>query len=306
MNKKNDVCAVVVTYNRLDMLKDAIDALKAQDYPCDILVINNGSTDGSKEYLDNEIGIEVIHQKNIGGAGGFYTGMKMACENGYGFVWVMDDDVIPAPDALKNIYNDYRYLSLSEKVGFICGRVKSINMEIANVPTIDYRPNSTGYPDWGKYLNKGCVRVETATFVSVFIPTSVIETVGLPYKEFFIWGDDTEFTKRITNSSFKAYCSGNSDVIHRRVGGALDITTFTEPNRIKMYKFSVRNNIFINKKYESTKTYMKCIFSYSTLFCKLIFKRDFQKAKVILSGIYSGFKFRPSISYPMKALGDEK
>ena len=70
------VCAVVVTYNRLNLLKKTIDALKAQSYvPLDILVVNNGSTDDTLLWLNTVDSIQIITQENSGGAGGFYTGI---------------------------------------------------------------------------------------------------------------------------------------------------------------------------------------------------------------------------------------
>ena len=185
---KNRICTVVVTYNRLSLLKDAIDALKAQTEPSDILVVNNGSTDGTKEFLDEQTELLVIHQENLGGAGGFYAGMKYAAENGYDFAWVMDDDVIPEVDALKFLKDAYDLLSLKEKIGFLCSTVVDREGIPVNNPCVDLKRNKTGDVSWNRYLSEGVVGVSSATFVSVFVPCSIIFEVGLPYKEFFIWG----------------------------------------------------------------------------------------------------------------------
>lgn len=301
MNSQSDkpkIAAVIVTYNRLEMLKDAIEAIKVQTLKPRVIVINNGSTDGTQEYLNQTEGITVINQENIGGAGGFYTGMKYACENCFDFVWVMDDDVLPATNALEVLYKDYMTLSATTNVGFLCSRVFSTSGEIANVPVIDLKPNSTGYADWGKYLDKGIIRVESATFVSVFVPSQIIKEVGLPYKEFFIWGDDTEFTRRITNSSYYAFLSGKSTIVHRRVGGALILKTFTDRNRIRMYRFSVRNNIFIIRKFDSTKTLLRNIYSYLMMSLKLMLLGHFIKAGVVLKGLWQGLFLNPKLEYP--------
>ena len=75
------VLNVIVTYNRLNDLKVCIENVKGQTYKnLDILVVNNGSTDGTTEYLAAQTDIKVINQNNLGGAGGFYAGMKyMRC-----------------------------------------------------------------------------------------------------------------------------------------------------------------------------------------------------------------------------------
>ena len=86
---------VVVTYNRYELLKEVIDALRQQTYQdFQIIVVNNGSTDGTSNWLSLQEDIITITQRNVGGAGGFYTGMKFVAENGYEFCWIMDDDVI--------------------------------------------------------------------------------------------------------------------------------------------------------------------------------------------------------------------
>ena len=76
------VACVVVTYNRLGCLKQCLNALRNQScQQFDIIVVNNGSTDGTKEFLDSQKDIIVIHQQNLGGAGGFYAGMKYMMEH---------------------------------------------------------------------------------------------------------------------------------------------------------------------------------------------------------------------------------
>ena len=293
-----NVIAAVVTYNRLDMLKQAIDALRAQTVHCEILVINNGSTDGTKEYLDSQSDLHVVHQENVGGAGGFHTGTKYATEHGYDFAWVMDDDVIPQPDALERLIEDYDYLKeQGEDVGFICSCVKSTDGHIANVPGIDNRPNETGYPDWAKYLSKGIVRTIYATFVSVLIPTIIIREIGLPYREYFIWGDDTEYTKRISQKH-QSFMSAHSSVTHLRIGGALNLSTFTDPNRIRMYRLFVRNNFFNTKKYGSRRGRIMYVVGYLLQLSKFTVKGEFSKAKSIASGLISGLTFKPELLFP--------
>ena len=79
-----DITAVVVTYNRKELLVRCIEHLRRQSVKLDsIIVVNNGSTDGTKEWLDNQADLAVIHQENVGGSGGFYRGIEHAYESGY-------------------------------------------------------------------------------------------------------------------------------------------------------------------------------------------------------------------------------
>ena len=103
------VTAVVVTYNRLKLLKECIEALLAQTYPeMDILVVNNNSTDGTQEYLDELTGKNkkvknLSLPENIGGSGGFYEGMKCAIKDNPDWLWIMDDDTIPEKDCVMQL-----------------------------------------------------------------------------------------------------------------------------------------------------------------------------------------------------------
>ena len=98
------VGSVLITFNRLELLKEVLAALKKQTRKIDeIFVINNSSTDGTGEWLAEQDGITVITQDNVGSSGGQYTGIKAAYDAGYDWIWTMDDDVAPAEDCLEKL-----------------------------------------------------------------------------------------------------------------------------------------------------------------------------------------------------------
>lgn len=298
---ENKVCAIIVTYNRLDLLMGAIESLRSQTFQPDILVVNNDSTDGTKEYLENNKGIIVINQDNSGGAGGFFTGIKFACENGYDFAWVMDDDVVAKNDALEQLLNGYDYLTAhGERVGFLCSTVTNADGYTVNNPVVDdERLNPTFHPSWNKYLEKGMVGVKTATFVSVLIPCAVTKELGLPFKEFFIWGDDTEYTKRISNK-YNSFLIGSSTVKHLRVGDKpIRLVELTDKRRIRMYQNAIRNSVFLHRKkvYNIKQTIIFSIWQIVVL-CRLIKTGSFYKIKIWFGGIWKGMFFNPTIKYP--------
>lgn len=130
------------------------------------------------------------------------------------------------------------------------------------------------------------------------IPTKICTELGLPIKEYFIWGDDTEYTERIS-SKYPCFLAFKSIVIHKRqIQKALDIITETNPNRINMYYYALRNNYLNTKKYGKKKDkiiYQAYILS---LFLKCISKVDFKRLKIILKVYTAMFTFNPSISFP--------
>lgn len=88
-----NVVAVVVTYNRRELLKRNLSCLRANRPVQSIVVVNNGSTDGTTEWLKEQKDLIVIHQENVGGSGGFYRGIQHACQLKADWIWCMDDDV---------------------------------------------------------------------------------------------------------------------------------------------------------------------------------------------------------------------
>ncbi len=110
--------AIVVTYNRISLLKQCIDHLTNQEIPCDILIVDNASTDGTSQYIDGLTDIMCLHlEQNTGGAGGFNAGIRWGAEHGYKYLWVMDDDTLPMSNALKVLLNAAE--TLNDCFGFL-------------------------------------------------------------------------------------------------------------------------------------------------------------------------------------------
>ena len=123
---KNTIVAVVVTNNRISLLQECIMALQNQTLQCHIFVVDNASTDGTGEWLyeKKKEGLldYVSLQENTGGAGGFSYGMKQAVANGYDYIWIMDDDTIPRPDALRQMLAGIGHIP-EESFGFASSTV---------------------------------------------------------------------------------------------------------------------------------------------------------------------------------------
>lgn len=190
------IAAIVVTYNRLDDLKNCVQSLRHQTYrDFDIVVVNNGSTDGTRAYLDCLSDIVVIHQSNLGGAGGFYAGQKYAYENGYDWVWMMDDDGIADERELEELVKNValgHYLNAlvvnretKDKLSFY-----GPHGERPDELSLDYLRKE---PYWKSY---------SCPFNGTFFSRKLMETIGFVKKEMFIWGDEVEYTLRAYNSDF--------------------------------------------------------------------------------------------------------
>ena len=174
------VAAVIVTYNRLELLKECLEAVLSQEKQCDILVINNCSTDGTEEYLDTLSYTNLFIKKtteNIGGAGGFSVGIDEAIRRGYDFAWLMDDDTIPEKTALLSLVE--KATKLNNQFSFISGiaQWQDNTLCLMNVQKI----SSNWYKNY-EVLNEGLIPIDDATFVSYFINLRVAKKVGLPIR----------------------------------------------------------------------------------------------------------------------------
>ena len=112
-----NVVAVVVTYNRRELLKRNLSCLRANRPVQSIVVVNNGSTDGTTEWLKEQKDLIVIHQENVGGSGGFYRGIQHAFQLGADWIWCMDDDVFPRADCMDRLKSVERHSRGSASVG---------------------------------------------------------------------------------------------------------------------------------------------------------------------------------------------
>lgn len=191
-----NVAIVIVTFNRLQLLKECIDCALNQETVCtELVVVNNKSTDGTYEYLQslNEKRIHCIHEKNnIGGAGGFHDGVKYAYEHTKcDWVLLIDDDAMISLDYLNNIEK-----CISDRYMAYAG-VVYVNDKI----DIRHRTRKeNGAVGVEEYSNPWFL-CDVATFCGLLISRKLIELIGYPRKDFFIWEDDTEYCYRIMKDS---------------------------------------------------------------------------------------------------------
>jgi len=304
---KEKIAAVVITYNRKKLLKECLNALVRQTrLPDSIIIIDNNSTDGTKdvlrrEFLKNKIFDYVGLKENIGASGGFYTGIKRAYEKGFDWFWCMDDDATPKKDALINLVKSKELLESKGEsdIGFLSSHVEGVNKNPMNVPSVDTKSKEGDYPEWNYYLEYGMVKLESSTFVSIIISRKAVKKQGLPIKEMFIWGVDTEYTLRISRS-FNCFQVGKSKVVHKRkLQKELSILNEDNRKRINNYYFKYRNSVYIARNYLSTK---RKILSFLNGFlksfeCLKSKKYKIQKSWIVFRGLLNGFFFNPLVKY---------
>lgn len=271
------VIAVVVTYNRQNLLSECINALRNQTRHIDkILVINNGSTDNTESWLSRQPDIEYFTQKNIGSGGGFNTGIRLAYEKGYDWIWLMDDDGYPKNDALENLLED----NVNQK---LCLR----NCAVINKEDRNSFVWKTGKYNGVSEVNEPIIHNFAHPFNGTLLTKEIIEKVGLPKKELFIWGDETEYFHRIiTQHKIPFYTKANS--IHYHPASAYSYKNDWDfSSNWKMYYY-VRNRFHILKtKFSRTPlmallVYMAFLISFSGMIVLFQKTNKFKKLSFIL------------------------
>jgi len=250
MKNKEKIAANVVTYNRKDLLRECLNSLLAQTRkPDSIIIIDNNSTDGTKEmvekeFLKNPIFDYVRLNENTGSAGGQYTGIKRAYEKGFDWVWCMDDDTIAEKNSLEELLRANRKLSKKEKIGFLSSNVRWTDgsQAIMNLPKLA--------KNWGNNnnnLESGYIKIVQGSFVSILINKNTVKSVGYPIKEFFIWLDDVEYSRRISSFGYSNYLIISSKVIHKtKENMGTNIKNINDSNKIK-YRYLFKNQTYLLK-----------------------------------------------------------
>ncbi|WP_293305013.1 glycosyltransferase family 2 protein [Pedobacter sp. UBA5917] len=276
MINRASVCAVIVTYNRLAFLKECIiSVLNQTSAPDKIIIVNNGSTDGTNEYLQqlNFAQIEVINQDNIGGAGGFNTGIGKAYEQDYEWIWVMDDDVEPFNDCLEQLL---KYTELSKCIHPL--RVFKDNNEVFKWEHyFDYRTCMPILLNNASLKHKDYCFVNTACFEGMLINRSIVKEIGLPRKEYFIAGDDTEYGV-MANFYTNIIYTKTAQMYRKRV----EVSSKMRP----LQAYYEYRNLFLLRK--TLKPYFPG--GFSSLFYKNLFKDFYKRIKIVIKGKEYTFK----------------
>lgn len=287
---------VMVTYNRLPLLKDALECIKAQTAGSpDVILIDNCSTDGTEEYIRAKADERIFYfrtEKNIGGAGGFNLGVRIATEKGYDAMWLMDDDTLPSPDALAFLIEAHD--SLKGDYGYIAGNV----LWTDGTPAVMNLPHLLDEPIAPELSSLGLKRIRSSSFVSMFVPFETVKKIGLPIKEFFIWGDDSEYTMRISKK-FPCYFCEKSVAVHKiKENKGVDIISETE--RLERYVYDFRNRLYIAKKHgRGFLSVMKFLWNDIKLTFKILFKakKKFRKIGAVWKGTLKGLFFNPKVEF---------
>ena len=287
------ICAVIVTYNRPELLCRCVKKLIEQDYPLDILIYDNHSTSDTKAALEAgellKSNVTYFYaDENTGGSGGFYSGMKMAVERGYDDLVLMDDDGYAI-----NTHTLSELVKGREKVG----ENAIINsMVVCNEETLQLSFSINRSYD-GKLVQSQAVDGLFKDWINPFngtlVSAAVIKKIGFPKKEFFVYGDESEYYHRARHYGIDRFTAVNSLYYHpTNIGNIKRIFGFNlAVSDIPMWKVycSSRNTIYYTQLYYGKATLLKSIIrSYASI---VFYKKNrWKRFCYTTTGIRDGLK----------------
>lgn len=241
------VVAVVVTWNRRELLEEALTALNGQTLPLErVVVVDNASDDGTPAFLDAvaaaDPGVDVLTLgENTGGAGGFAAGVERALGLRPDLVWLLDDDTIPTPTAAAELvaawrdypgaYPEQRPAVLASKVVWTDGRDHPMN-------TPRQKPGASA-AEKRAAAAVGAMPIRSASFVSIMCDAKIMRERGLPIADYFLWNDDFEYSTRLIRKHVGLYVPASVVVHKTRAFGSTDV----DPG--DRFYYEVRNKLWL-------------------------------------------------------------
>ncbi len=241
------ITAIVVTYNRLELLKRNIDCLRKNKPLTTIIVVNNGSTDGTDKWLAQQSDLTIITQENVGGSGGFYAGIQRAYQDGADWIWCMDDDVFPRADCLEHLLQEAN----RKDIGILAPR-RLMDGKIYTNDFCRYNLTNPFVSMYGDKLAKKTItkptEIKGTAFEGPFIRREVVEKIGLPNKDLFIFCDDTDYCLRSILAGYKILYIPSALMDKEKF---FSNDSWTERNKKKKWKrfYQVRNSTYLNHRY---------------------------------------------------------
>lgn len=228
--KAMKLACVIPTYNNYGSLRLTVENLLAQTRAPDIIyVIDNASADGTAEIKERFPAVEYIRLgENQGSAGGYYEGIKAACEAA-DLIFLSDDDNLYRPDALELLEKGLLKLGKTASVGAVrCA--------------------------WEGFGGKEPAEVPDALWSGALLTSSAVKKTGLPLRELFLYAEDVEYFMRMRRNGFAVYVIPGAVYLQRYSGHKMKSGWFGKPTHayrdaFRLY-YAFRNEIYVNRLYD--------------------------------------------------------
>jgi len=269
------VCLVIVTWNKQADVLNLLDSLTRLDYKnIETVVVDNASTDDTVKSIRQRFpGVTLIeNQKNLGGSGGFNSGMRYGLTKDFKYFWLLDNDVIVQPDALKQLIEvaegNPQFGQIGSKICYLNApkTIQEIGAKI-NWRTGEGQPIKTGAPD--QNISDTPFEVDYCAACSVLVRAEAAQQAGLMDERFFVFFDDKDFSQKIKANGWQVIAAPASRVWHM----------FHSEKNIQPWRlyYSIRNSFYFFEKHAQGGKRSRVITRLAVSAVKKYFKYAFRK-----------------------------
>lgn len=205
----NKVLTIIVTYNGMKWIDSCISSVRNSSVPSDIFIVDNGSTDGTIEWIFNHTKEDVIFRpsaENLGFGRANNIGLKYALENGYEYVYLLNQDAWIFPDTFEKLISD---LEADHSIGIISPMQMTADISKADAQFAKQTGQVYEY-------KKGVVKVPFVMAAHWMIPTTVLFEVGGFSPAFSHYGEDDNLVDRLHFRGFDCAIDTEAKAVHDR------------------------------------------------------------------------------------------
>ena len=280
------IALVIVTYNRSELLLQTLESALLQTLSINhIYIIDNNSNDNTNSVVRKWLSFNALNEKasyhntgaNLGGAGGFEYGARIAFEAGYDWIWLADDDVVFEPDCLKELMKHQNECAILQpmrmNIDGSCAEISGIDYEINNIFRLNPKKNTIVnifHQNWERH------ELKTIPFEGPCIKREVFEKIGFPNPKFLIFYDDLDFAIRANQAGFKIQCIKSAKMVRK--------IRFIQSRALGSWKgyFMYRNFFKVQMLYSKKPIgFIRCILIYLLVSCYSIAKGQFKSISAL-------------------------
>jgi hypothetical protein len=224
---------VICNYNKADKVLECIQCILEQKFTdYDLYVVDNASTDNSVPAIREKYGDKVrliVNSENLGGSGGFNTGLRAAYQEGYPYLMCVDNDAMLDENAVGNLK---AFLDEHAEVGMAASKIYHLEAP-------DYVQSFGQIVDFECFGNKApyynaledgtmpeYLYVDSVPACSLMVRRTTIDKIGLMPEENFLYWDDTEWCYRCNLAGMKVASVGTSKALHAMGAKKETVNTF--------------------------------------------------------------------------------
>ncbi|ELZ87910.1 glycosyltransferase family 2 protein [Haloferax volcanii] len=288
MGSQPKVTAVILNWNDSERTLFCVESVRDCQYSnLDLIVVDNGSTDNSKQQLESQLRQEnlIINEENLGFAGGMNCGISEALADGTDYIWILNNDIVIEDSGIVQQLVDVfesndevgivsplvRKHPMTEQVWFSRGEVNFSNGDVGH-SNIDISS-----------INRELLQSEYVPFCSPLIRSEIFDEIGLISEDYFLYYEDADYCQMVVNEGYRIVTAVNSVIFHE-----VNVSSGGMFSPLFSY-YRARNRWLFSKKHgnENFNVLLYLWWVFKAISHRILYQ-EFASAKAILQGTLHG------------------